>query len=637
MPAPADNSLILRFGPFQLDAEAYELRKGETSLHLAPQPCKVLVLMASNPHKVFTRQEIQREIWSSDTFVDFDQGLNAAIKQIRAALCDDAESPQYIETIPKRGYRFIGQVTEKPAGPIAPLAGPPQSVVLSPPANPRTSAHRRPVVAMLGLALVAAAIAFVWRIGHGRPGRADIRPSIRAIAVLPLENLSHDPEQQYFADGMTDALITDLAKIHALRVISRNSIMQYKNQPKPMPQIARELNVEAVVEGTVMRSRDRVRITAQLIEAAQDRHLWAETYEGDLRDVLSLQDQVAKAIAGEIKITLTPQEQLHLTNARRVDPQAEDAYLTGRYYWNRRTTEAMRKSCDYFQAAIDKDPTYAVAYAGLADCYNVLGYYDYRSPAETFAVGKAAAQKALEIDDSLAEAHASLAYVKHYFDFDQTGAEQEFKRAIELNPNYATAHHWYSLYLSETGRFEEAKAEIRRALELDPLSPIISNTIGCIYFRNREYDAGIQKLRSLLEADPNFVVAHDMLGQIYIQKRMYDAAIAEFQKAKTLDAGDAPKMLLEIGEAYALAGRKAEAKKVLKEVKSISKQKYVPPYIVAQFYACLGQNDMAFEWLDRAFQVRDRSLTSLGFDPQLDNLRPDPRFAEVLHRVGLTP
>lgn len=495
---------------------------------------------------------------------------------------------------------------------------------------------KRPwLVAGLALAIVASGLMigrFRTRILGGGPVA-----QIHSIAVLPLENLSHDPEQEYFADGMTDALITDLAKIHALRVISRNSIMRYKGNRKSLRQTARELNVDGIVEGTVTRSGGRVRITAQLIQAPQDRHLWADAYEGDLQDILALQDQVAKAIAGEIRVTLTPQEQVQLTNGRRVDPQAQDAYLTGRYYWNRRTTEAMRKSCDYFQAAIDKDRTFAAAYAGLADCYNVLGYYDYRSPAETFALGKAAAQKALEIDESLAEAHASLAYAKHYYDFDWTGAEQEYKRAIEINPNYATAHHWYSLYLSEAGRLEEAKAEIRRALELDPLSPIISNTIGCIYFRNREYDQGVQQLLRLLDADPNFVVAHEMLGQIYTQKRMYDAAIAEFQKARTLDPGDGPKMLLAIGQTHALAGRKAEAEKMLQQVKTISTQKYVPAYYMAEFYACMGQKNIAFEWLNRALERRDRSLTSLGFDPQLDNLRSDPRFTELLRRVGLPP
>jgi TolB-like protein/DNA-binding winged helix-turn-helix (wHTH) protein/Flp pilus assembly protein TadD len=635
VPAPAENPLLLRFGPFQLDLEASELRKGDTLLHLAPQPCKVLALLASRPQKVFTRQEIQREIWGGETSVDFEQGLNVAIRRIRVALCDDAETPRYIETLPKRGYRFIGQLNGYPAAVRgATPSVPAESATLSALRVPHPATYRRPATVMVGLLSVVVAVILVWRMER-IPGRTPLTP-IRSLAVLPLENLSPDAEQEYFADGMTDELITDLAKIHALRVISRDSVMQYKGKHKPTPQIARELNVDAVVEGTVIRSGNRVRITAQLIEGSQDRHLWAETYEGDLRDILSLQDQVAKAIAGEISVKLTPQEQIHLTNARRVDPQGQDAYLTGRYYWNRRTTEAMRKSCDYFQVAIDKDPTYAVAYAGLADCYNLLGYYDYRSPAETFALGKAAAQKALQIDESLAEAHASLAYDKYYYDFDWTGAEREYEKAIELNPNYATAHQWYSLYLSEVGRLEEAKAEIRRALELDPLSPVIISTIAAVYFRSREYDQGIQQLHKLLEADSNFGVADDLLGQFYMQKGMYDAAITEFQKAKTLDPGDISKILLEIGEAHALAGRKTEANNMLKEVKNISKRKYVPPYLIAQFYACMGQKDMAFEWLQRAYEGRDRSLTAFGFDPQLDNLRSDPRFADLLRRTGLS-
>lgn len=633
MPAPDNNPLLSRFGPFQLDRKACELRKGDTLLHLAPQPCKVLALLVSRPQKVFTRQEIQREIWGGDTFVDFEQGLNVAIRQIRAALCDDAESPRYIQTLPKRGYRFIGKLNGDPTAAEAP-SDPAESATLSILSVPRPASYRRPVTVVVGLASVVVAVILVWRMER-IAGRTPLT-RIRSLAVLPLENLSRDAEQEYFADGMTDELITDLAKVHALRVISRTSVMQYKGKHKPTPQIARELNVDALVEGTVIRSGDRVRITAQLIEGSQDRHLWAETYEGDLRDILTLQDQVAKAVTGEISVQLTPQEQIHLTNTRRVDPLAQDAYLTGRYYWNRRTTAAMKESCEYFQAAIDKDPTYAVAYAGLADCYNLLGYYDYRPPAETFALGKAAAQKALQIDQSLAEAHASLAYDKHYYDFDWTGAEREYKKAIELNPNYATAHHWYSLYLSEVGRFEEARAEIRRALELDPLSPIISNTIGAVYFRSREYDQAIQQLRRLLEADPNFVVAHDLLGQCYMQKGMYDAAITEFQKAKTLDPGDASKILLEIGEAHALAGRKTEAENMLKEVKNISELKYVPPYLMAQFYACMGEKDMAFEWLQRSFLGHDRTLTALGFDPQLDNLRSDPRFADLLRRLSLS-
>jgi TolB-like protein/DNA-binding winged helix-turn-helix (wHTH) protein len=434
MEPPPSEARVYSFGAFELDARLGELRKAGRKQKIAPQPLQVLQVLLEHPQDVVTREELRQRIWPEDIFVDYELALKKCINRIRQILGDSAESPRFIETVPRRGYRFIANVEQvdrawTPAWahehPGAGSQAPEESVTSALAERPRGLAMRLTVLAAAVSCVMLAILVFVrlrpWE-KFGAPSKA---PSIRSLAVLPLENLSHDAEQEYFADGMTDALITDLAQIHALRVISRNSAMQYKSKHKSMPQIARELNVDAVVEGTVMRSGDRVRITAQLIEAPQDRHLWAETYEGDLRDILGLQDQVAKAIAAEIRVTLTPQEQVQLTNARRVDPQAEDAYLTGRYYWNRRATDAVRKSCDYFQEAIDKDPTYASAYAGLADCYNVLGYYRYQSPSETFARGKAAAQRALQIDESLAEAHASLAYDKLYYDFDWTGAERE--------------------------------------------------------------------------------------------------------------------------------------------------------------------------------------------------------------------
>jgi TolB-like protein/DNA-binding winged helix-turn-helix (wHTH) protein/Flp pilus assembly protein TadD len=598
----------------------------------------VLLALLERPGEIVTRDELRQRIWPENAFVDYELGLKKAVNRLREVLGDSADSPHFIETVPRRGYRFIGSLTR----PSIPSESSEQRPVAAAPPSQVAAARDRPRLLrklIAGFSLLAFAGILLWLNAGNLRTRIFARPrsvNIHSIAVLPLENLSHDPDQEYFSDGMTDTLITDLAKIHALRVISRNSIMQYKGIRKPLPQIARELNVDAVVEGSVTRSGDRVRITAQLIDAPHDRHLWADTYEGDLRDTLSLQDQVARAIAGEIRVHLTPEEQVRLTATRSVDPEAQDTYLTGRYFWNRRTTEAVRKSCDYFRQAIDKDPTYAAAYAGLADCYNVLGYYQYGSPAETFVRGKIAAQKALQIDETLAEAHASLAYDKHYYDFDWTGAEAEYRRAIELNPNYATAHHWYSLFLSNLGRFEEAKAEIRRAHELDPLSPIISNTIARMYLDSREYDRGIEHLHRLLDADPNFVVAHDLLGQFYLQKRMYDAATTELQKARTLDPGDTS-ILLEIATAYALAGRKAEARRVFQEVQAVSKRKYVPPFDVAVFYAQMGQTDKAFDWLELSFKDRDRNLTRLGGHPLLDNLRSDPRFADLARRIGLPP
>jgi serine/threonine-protein kinase len=496
----------------------------------------------------------------------------------------------------------------------------------------RPNRHLRIAIAAV---IVAAVIAGVgWRLGWFRPGVG--ASQIHSVAVLPLANLSGDPEQEYFADGMTEQLTADLGQISALRVISRTSAMHYKGASKKAPEIARELNVDAVVEGSVERAGDQVRITAQLIEASTDRHLWAKSYQRDLRDVLNLQDEVARAIAQQIRVKLTPEEQIHLSAARPLDLDAQDAYLTGRYYWNRRTTEAIRKSCDYFQLAIKRDPNYALAYAGLADCNNVLGYYHYRPGAETFALGKAAVLKALQIDDGLAEAHASLAFAREYYDFDWPGAEQEYKRAIELNPNYATAHHWYSLYLSEVGRFDEALTEIRHAQQIDPLSPIISNTIAAVYFRGRRYDQAIEQLHKLLDIDPNFVVAHNLLGQVYIEKEMLSEAITEFRKSRKLDPEDIG-LLLAIGSTEALAGRKTEAEAFLQEAKRISTYKYVPPFDTAIVYVCLGDKDMTFEWLERAFRERDRQMTSLKFEPRFDSLRSDPRFQDLMRRVGLSP
>jgi len=361
VPAPANNPLLLRFGPFKLDPQACELRKGDTLLHFAPQPCKVLALLASRPQKVFTRQEIQREIWGGDTFVDFEQGLNVAIRQIRAALCDDAETPRYIETLPRRGYRFIGQIDEHPAVTEgATITVPAESATVFAPAVLRSLSYRRSLTVVVGLALAAAAVVFLWRIERGRVGASDIRPTIRSIAVLPLANLSGDPEQEYFADGMTDELITNLAKISTLRVISRTSVMRYRNVQRPVGEIGKELSADALIEGTVVRAGNSVRITVQLIQASTDRPLWAEEYHGDLQDVLTLQAEVAKAITREVQVKLTSQE-VRRAGAHPVNPQAYELYLKGRYEWEKRSKPGFTMSLAFFQRAIDLDPNYAPA------------------------------------------------------------------------------------------------------------------------------------------------------------------------------------------------------------------------------------------------------------------------------------
>ena len=602
VPAQADDQLLLRFGPFKLDLQAYELRKGDTLLHLAPQPCKVLALLASRPQKVITRQEIQQEIWGGDTFVDFEQGLNVAIRQIRAALCDDAETPRYIETLPRRGYRFIGRVEgNSAAAEGATPSVPSESATLSAPSVPRHSSYRRPMTVMVGLGLVAVAVIFVWRMERIAGRTPPMR--IQSLAVLPLENLSHDAEQEYFADGMTDELITDLAKIHALRVISRNSMMQYKGKHKPTPQIARELNVDAIVEGTVMRSGDRVRITAQLIEAHGDRHLWAEAYEGDLRNILVLQDEVAQDIAREVKATLNPQEQIRLTSGRPVNAEAHEAYLRGLYELHGMTaettdalkSESIEKAIGYFQQAITYDHDDALAYSGLADAYSSLST-QYRAPLEVMPKAKAAAVKAIELDDTLAEAHASLGYVELFFDWDWSRAEGEFRRALELNPSLPRAHAGLAEYLLfRLGNSDEAIQELQRAYALDPLLPLSHGDLAWFAFLGRRYTESIEAAQRVGHDDHILALSYAELG-----RRGQAVAAADRAVSSTRN----PVILSQIAAAYALAGRVDKARAMVGGIEAQARERYVCGFNVACLYSAMEEKDQAFAWLEKAYRER---------------------------------
>ena len=402
-----------------------------------------------------------------------------------------------------------------------------------------------------------------------------------------------------------------------------------------MTEIAHELNVDAMVEGSVLLVGQRVRITAQLIEARKDRHLWSNNYERDLSDILKLQREVANAIAKEINIALTPKEQAFLEQAHAVNPEAYQLYLKGRFFWNKRTAEGLNRANDYFEQSINKDPNCAQAYAGLADSYNILGEYGYLPPKEAFPRAKAAALKALEIDDTLTEAHASLAWIKFDHDWDWEGAEREFKRAIELNPAYATAHHWYALYLARMARFDEAVREITRSLELDPLSLVINRSIGLIFYHARQYDRSIEALRKTIEMDPNFSSVHWWLGLVYLQKSMYKKALAEFQREKNLAKVFSPFALQSIGLAYAKMGKSEEAQHVLNELIEKRKEAYVQPSLIATLYFVLGKESQGFEWLKKAYEGRDSGLTYLKTDPVFDNVRSDPRFKALLEKMGL--
>jgi serine/threonine protein kinase/Flp pilus assembly protein TadD len=471
---------------------------------------------------------------------------------------------------------------------------------------------------------------------HTRLSSRAAAASIRSLAVLPLENLSGDPEQEYFAEGMTEALITDLSKISALRVISRTSVMQYKSGNKLLSQIAKELNVEGIVEGSVQRSGDRVRINAQLIYAPTDTHLWGESYDRELRDVLPLQDDVARAIADEIKIKVTPQEQVLLANARQVDPEAHELYLKGRYYWNKRTPDALEKGLEYFKQATAKDPGFASAYAGMADSYFLLSNLGVLEQRVAVPEAMAAAKKALELDDQLADAHASLGIAYRCDHLNWRAAEKELKRAIELDPNYASAYQWYASTLATVGRSEDLLRNARRAQELDPLSRIINASLGHAYYLCRRYDDAIQQCRKTLELDPEFPVAHLFLGMAQTQKGQHREAIAEIQKA--VDLSDrTPVVLAMLGYAHAAAGERDAARKILKGLLEPDQKKFVSSADIAIIYAGLGQKDEAFKLLEKAYVEESLWTISIKLDPKLDALRADDRFGRFVQHVGLPP
>src|SRR5580658_4549408 len=644
MESPPPNSVV-RFGTYEVCLHSGEVRKSGLKIRVQQQPLKLLEILLEHPGEVVTREELRSRVWPNESFGDFDQALNIAIGKLRSALGDSTENPRFIETLPKRGYRFIADVSildtgarpKRPESSAGDLPGSQenktetghklQGAGLAVTPKRRLWLTRRVTVALALVLSLLIFFAWLFRSSGRTPA------GIRSLAVLPLESLSGDASQNYFADGMTDELITDLAQISALRVISRTSVMVYKGARKPLPQIARELNVDAVVEGTVLRSGDQVRITAQLIEAATDKHLWSQSYEGELRDTLALQNRVASAIADQIRINLTPREQAALKNVKVVNPEAYESYLKGRYFWNKRTPDGLKVALAYFKEAIEEDPKYAQAYSGLADTYALLGDWQYAvmTPKEAFPKAKAAAIKALELDSTLGEAHNSLAFVLDGFDWDFNSAGNEFRRAIELNPGYATAHHWYAWHLSLLGRYDEAIEEMRKAKSLDPLSLIINADLAELLVIAHFYDESIIQSRRTIEMDPNFALAHNQLAQAYLQKHMNAEAIAELQKAVELSAG-CPTCIANLARAYAASGRTSDAVKLLSELKNHSNGGYSDAAEVSMVYAALGDKDQAMHWLEIGYEQRFNPgvLQRPGFDP----LRSDPRFQDLVRRIG---
>jgi len=629
----------LAFGVFELDLVAGELRKRGLRVRLQQQPVQVLAMLLERPGQVVSREELQKALWPADTFVDFDHGLNKAINKIREALGDSAESPRFVETVARRGYRFIADIkvadAAPPPSPDAALAPHSASDARHRDAEPAAPATRRwPAtsrawaIAALALIVLVGSLAAWKRYTTSRESSA-----IRSLAVLPLESLSNDASQDYFADGMTDELISDLGQISALRVISRTSVMAYKHSRKPLPDIAHELNVDAVVEGTVLRSGEQVRITAQLIDGASDRHIWSHSYQRELRDTLALQSTVARAIADQIRINVNPQEQAALSHVAAVNPVAYESYLKGRFFWNKRTADGLKVALAYFDQAIDEDANYAQAYSGLADTYALLGDWQYAvmTPKEALPKAKAAATRALELDASLGEAHNSLAFCLDGFDWDFEAGGKEFRRAIELNPGYATAHHWYAWHLALLHRYDEAIVEMRKAESVDPLSLVINADLAELLALAHSYDESILQSKKTIEMEPNFGLAHNHLGQAYLQKQMTDQAIAELQKSVTLSGGS-PTCMANLARAYVAAGKRNEAERLLGELtkRSSPGQSYTPE--IAVIYTALGDSNQAMAWLEKGYVERFNPgvLIRPGFDP----LRSDPRFRDLERRVG---
>jgi TolB-like protein/DNA-binding winged helix-turn-helix (wHTH) protein/lipopolysaccharide biosynthesis regulator YciM len=665
-----------------------ELRKSGKPINLPPQPAKVLALLATHPGELLTREQIQQEIWGSDTFVDFEKGLNFAIKKIREALGDDAGSPRYIETVHRRGYRFAAPV-EQVAVPDASIgrsflseASPhSQASLLTHAAHPkmpatgetrigtspivqrsdlsqshaglarvlpisktetqaedtlesrppRTAKPRRLIWAFLFAAIVIVGSAAIWLI----KSRTTQLPKGRVVLiVLPFDNWTGSPDQESFSDGITEELSTQFTRLEPKRlgVIGRVTAMTYKNSHKSIRQIGKETGAQLVLEGSVRGDAGNIRISAQLILVEGEVHVWAKDYDRSLQGALAMQREVAIAIAKEIQVTLGSEQQSNLARKHPRESEAYDAYLSGRYLLKKRTHKSISKAIEYFQQALEKDPGYAAAYAGLADSYNLLAVYGYSRADEAYPMAKAEALQALRLDDTLAEAYTTLADVKINYDWDWRGAKDDFEHAIRLDPNYDTAHLWYGEdYLSRLGRHEKAIAEVRRAQQIDPLSPIIGSILSEIFYFARQYDPAIKEAKKTLDLDPDYVPALERLGWAYEQKRMYPEAIEVFEHWRKMSRDD-PEMKAQLAHAYALSGRTNEALKLLAELQDESRPEHVSPYFVAVVYTALGENKQALDWLEKSYRAHE--MPPIKVEPRFDNLQSEPRFHELLRRMG---
>jgi len=616
-----ETKAIYTFGPFHFERDARILLRDGKIISLTPKVAELLLVLVEKSGQVVTKDELIQAVWP-DTFVE-ESNLTSNISIVRKQLGVHPDGGEYIETISKRGYRFVAAVRAvqdgEPAQPSPELKAEPA----------RNENRAAPFKSILGLGAGVAVLLAMWY-WHGKLFGFGGAPHIESLAVLPLVNLSGDPAQEFFADGMTEALTADLAQIGALRVISRATVMQYKGTKKPLPEIAQRLKTDVIVLGSVLRSGRRVRITAELVQASTDRLLWAETYERDVGDILDLQNEVARAIADEIQAKLTPHEQVRLARRRMVNADAYEAYLKGRFFVNQFTEEALEKSTDYFQEAIQLDSGYGAAYSGLAEAWAMLQYIGAATPEEARPNALEAVSKALEMDDELEEAHGAMGVIKAD-EWDYPGGEQECRKAFELNPGYALAHVFYSNQLRHQGRTEESLAEAKRALGLDPLSPMTNEGLADAYLSARRYDLAVEQYQKTLELYPNQASSRDSLGWAYVYQGLYEKGIQEIQKSY----GEDPSVSPELAYVYAVEGDLRKARGILERLQSISRKVPVAAHHFALIYLGLGEKDNALSWLEKARQQRSPMMAWLKVDPRFDNVRPDPRFRAMMRKVGL--
>jgi TolB-like protein/DNA-binding winged helix-turn-helix (wHTH) protein len=614
---------LIRFGVFEVDPRSGELRRKGFRVKLQDQPLQILLAVLERPGEVVTRDELRAKLWPVDTFVDFEHGLNAAVKRLRDALGDTAENPRYIETLPRRGYRFIGTTV--------PDALQPQQVQ-----SPR---RRWALLLACAVLTVLAAVLFVEDAGGLRSrllSRAPTQPQVHSLAVLPLTNLSGDPQQEYFSDGMTEVLTDDLSRIGTLRVVSRTSAMRYKATKKSLAEIARELNVDGVIEGSVLRAGNRVRVTAELIDARTDQHLWGQTYERDLGDVLQLQSAVARAIADRVHARLTPREESRARSTSVVNADAYEAYLKGRFYGAEvtGTGAALKRAQGYYEDSVRKDPGFALAYTGLADCFLDQGAYRLVPPQDAYRQASAAIQKALQLDQALSEAHGSLGYLNWQFAWDWQAAESELRYAVELSPNSIVGHETLVWFLAWSGRREEALDEVEKMRQLDAAYPFIPLQESGVYYHQRDYKALVEASERSVVGYTNGWQSHYFLAVGYEGSRRPAQAIPEYQRAVELSEANTDTMA-GLAYAYSATGRRNEAEKILRQLQTRSKTDYVSPYMIAAIYAGLRNKDKAFEFLEKAYKEKSPDVAYfLKADLRIDPLRSDPRFQDLLGRMN---